>query len=94
MKTCAWCGQTKPETEFYRLSSGNLRAECKLCKNAKRMADYAESKNPRPRPTVRTRPEWLALKAYIAGVPECERRPSRPPLLRRGYVTHGIGRML
>jgi CRP-like cAMP-binding protein len=32
MKTCKCCGVSKPETEFYRRSSGTLRAQCKACK--------------------------------------------------------------
>jgi hypothetical protein len=31
-KTCRLCGETKPTSEYYVNTSGNLRSECKSCK--------------------------------------------------------------
>lgn len=31
-RTCVKCGEAKPETEFYKSTSGGLEGQCKMCK--------------------------------------------------------------
>jgi hypothetical protein len=45
MKECTGCGESKPETEFYRKNkAGALRPECKKCHCLRTTTDYKKSR--------------------------------------------------
>ena len=45
MSKCVKCAKLKPSDAFYKMRSGSLLPQCKLCHNAKSRAYYAEYKD-------------------------------------------------